>query len=110
MLTCTPVKPIFFASARASTCFVFRRFQSVTPTLNLTPLAAAYADSSDDDESRAETDADEARRRKWRRLNRMAISFLSEKNKGGNSRQSISEAANFRAMVRKNDRVIAESD
>src|SRR4030095_12590145 len=43
MLTCTPSKPIFFASATDSIFTVCRKFQSVTPTLNFTPFCAAYA-------------------------------------------------------------------
>src|SRR5262245_58631402 len=43
MLTCTPSKPIFFASATDSIFTVCRKFQSVTPTLNFTLFCAAYA-------------------------------------------------------------------
>src|SRR5262245_41441043 len=43
MLTCTPSKPIFFASATDSIFTVCRKFQSVTPILNFTPFCAAYA-------------------------------------------------------------------
>src|SRR5262245_29793086 len=43
MLTCTPSKPIFFASAIDSIFAVCRRFQSVTPTLNFTPVFEAWA-------------------------------------------------------------------
>src|SRR5215510_10753372 len=45
MLTCTPSKPIFFASAIDSVFTVCRKFQSVTPTLNFTPFCVAYATS-----------------------------------------------------------------
>src|SRR5258706_10621942 len=43
MLIWTPSKPILFASSTASGLPSSLRFQSVTPTLNLTPLRAAYA-------------------------------------------------------------------
>src|SRR5262245_11073980 len=42
-LTCTPSKPIFFASATDSIFAVSRRFQSVTRTLNFAPAFEAWA-------------------------------------------------------------------
>src|SRR5262249_50235314 len=43
MLTCTPSKPIFFASAIDSVFAISRRFQSGAPTLNFTPAIEAWA-------------------------------------------------------------------
>src|SRR5215510_12235243 len=42
-LTCTPSKPIFFASATDSIFAINRKFQSGAPILNFAPFCAAYA-------------------------------------------------------------------